>query len=150
LSSRPSSSMTAEACSGRIFGTTADIGLNIRADSLPTLYSCAGETLFSAVCDRRRVREISSMRVEVRGEDREDLLLAWLNELVYIIDTHHFLARRCRVTLGKGLHLTAQIRGETFIEGRHLINAEIKAATYHGLRVWRENDTWRARVILDV
>ena len=90
------------------------------------------------------------MRVEVRGDDREDLLLAWLNELVYINDTHHFLARRCCVSLEKGRRLTAQIRGETFMEGRHLINAEIKAATYHRLRVWREDDTWRARVILDV
>jgi SHS2 domain-containing protein len=142
--------MSGKRCSGGTFGTTADVGLAVRAPTLEDLFSCAGELLFSAICDRRRVRLKESRAVEAEGEDLESLLVAWLSELIYIYDTEYFLVRRCRAAIRDSRILAATIQGETLRPDHHQIRMEVKAVTYHRLRVWREKDLWRATLVLDV
>ena len=142
--------MSGEKCSGRTFGTTADVGLAVQAPTLDHLFSCAGESLFSAICDRRRVRLRESRPVQAEGEDLESLLVAWLNELIYIYDTEYFLARRCRAALRGRRQLSATIEGETLRQESHQVKMEVKAATYHRLRIWRDKALWRATLVLDV
>jgi len=47
-----------------------------------------------------------------------------------------------------GLRATA--RGEPFDPSRHELDMEVKAITYHGLKVEREADGWLAEVIVDL
>ena len=47
-------------------------------------------------------------------------------------------------------HIKASVRGEDFDPALHEGNLLIKAATYHGLSVRRENGTWQAEVIFDI
>ena len=49
---------------------------------------------------------------------------------------------------GDGLKATA--RGEEVDHDRHELDMEVKAITYHGLKVEREGDGWLAEVIVDL
>jgi SHS2 domain-containing protein len=46
--------------------------------------------------------------------------------------------------------LTATVGGEPLDPDRHPSRVLVKSATYHGLRVTRDGDTWRARIVLDI
>ena len=46
--------------------------------------------------------------------------------------------------------LAATARGEPIDPQRHHLDVEVKAITYHGLKVQQEGDGWLAEVIVDV
>ncbi|MBY0522568.1 MAG: archease [Gemmataceae bacterium] len=132
------------------FEHTADLGLRIRAADLDTLFAEAAECMFSTVVeDLRTVEAKQRLEVQLPGEERELLLFDWLNELLYRLDTEHLLFCRFEVHVDEqGLHGSAW--GEPLDRERHALSHEVKAITYHGLRVEREGDLWLAEVIVDI
>ena len=132
------------------FEHTADLGLRIRAADLDTLFNEAAQCLFSAVVeDLGSVRPAQRIDVDLRGDDREYLLFDWLKELLYHFDAEHLLLGRFEVHVRPdGLSATAW--GEPLDRARHVLDHEVKAVTYHGLRVEQVGDQWEAEVIVDI
>ena len=83
--------------------------------------------------------------VAVRGRQRDELLLAWLDELVYLAETEDLVPEQLdRVELSEdGLVATVRCRRG---RPRHLV----KGATYHRLSFERRHGGFRATVVLDV
>ena len=132
------------------FDHTADLGLRIRAADLNTLFAEAAEALFSAVVeDLATVRPEQSIDVRVEGKDREYLLFDWLKALLYHFDVEHLLFSRFEVRVGEG-GLEAKAWGEPLDRARHELSHEVKAITYHDLRVEQTPDGWEAEVIVDI
>jgi SHS2 domain-containing protein len=133
-----------------MFDHTADLGLRIRAERLDGLFADAGRALFSAiVANFDSVRPVQELPLEIEGTRRDDLLFDWLAELLYAFDTRRLVFCDFRVSVGdEGLAATA--RGEPFDPDRHELDVEVKAITYHGLKVERDGDGWLAEVIVDL
>jgi SHS2 domain-containing protein len=133
-----------------IFDHTADLGLRIRADDLRGLFEEAARALFSAmVANLDEVRPVDEVTFKIEGTERDELLRDWLAELLYTFDTRHLLLVQFEVRLDEA-GLTATARGEPLDPQRHEIGAELKAVTYHGLKVEQQQDGWLAEVIVDV
>ncbi len=132
------------------FEHTADLGLRIRAPNLDTLFVEAAQALFSAIVeDLGTVEPRQRVDVQLQGDDREYLLFDWLNELLYRFDTEHLLFGRFEAHVeAQGLHGMAW--GEPLDRSRHALLHEVKAITYHGLRVEQTPDGWLAEVIVDI
>jgi SHS2 domain-containing protein len=89
------------------------------------------------------------LEVTLASDDREYLLFDWLKELLYHFDTEHRLFARFEVHVTEaGLRGTAC--GEPLDRSRHALSHEVKAITYHGLRVEQTADGWLAEVIVDI
>src|SRR5262249_13880057 len=87
--------------------------------------------------------------IRLEGDDRAFLLFDWLNELLYRFDSEHRLFSRFEVRVTeKGLEGTAW--GGPLERSRHALSHEVKAITYHGLRVEQTSDGWLAEVIVDI
>lgn len=86
--------------------------------------------------------------MSLEGEAVEDLLVGWLNELIYLVNTRRWLPARVHQLSLEGTTLRAELEGAPLGEARPAL--EIKAATFGGLAVRREPDGWKATVILDV
>ena len=133
-----------------VFEHTADVGLRIRAADLNQLFAEAGRALFSLIVeDLDAVRPVTEMTFHLAGQDLEYLLFDWLNELLYCFETQHLVLREFAVEV-TGTGLTAVARGERFDPSRHQPDHEVKAITYHGLRVKHESQGWLAEVIVDI
>jgi protein archease len=132
------------------FEHTADIGLAACGRTLGELFENAAMGLVDLMVDPAGLREETRLEVSVSGQDRDALLVAWLNELLYVLDARGFLPRRCRVTRISDTDLAAELWGERVDRERHTLRRLVKAATYHGLRVTQTNGRWEARVILDL
>ena len=132
------------------FDHTADLGLRVRAADLDGLFAEAAEALFSAVVeDLRTVRPVREIAVRLAGEDREYLLFDWLKALLYHFDADHLLFSRFEVRLADG-GLTGKAWGEPLDRSRHELSHEVKAISYHGLRVEQTAGGWEAEVIVDI
>jgi SHS2 domain-containing protein len=132
------------------FDHTADLGLRIRSADLNTLFAEAAEALFSVLVeDLGTVAPARSLSVEIAGDDRAYLLFDWLKELLYHFDAEHLLFSRFEVRVSDE-GLTATARGEPLDRARHELSHEVKAITYHGLRVEPTADGWLAEVIVDI
>jgi SHS2 domain-containing protein len=132
------------------FDHTADLGLRIRAADLNTLFAEAAEALFAVIVeDLGTVKPAHSLAVELSGDDRAYLLFDWLKELLYHFDAEHVLFARFEVQV-RDDGLTATAHGEPLDRSRHELCHEVKAITYHGLRVGLTADGWLAEVIVDI
>ena len=132
------------------FEHTADLGLRARAGDLETLFADAARALFSAiVLELETIRPKQARQFVIAGEDRDYLLLDWLNELLYVFEVEHLLFSDFTVKFtAEGLAATA--RGEPIDRDRHQLEREVKAITYHGLKVEQQDGEWLAEVIVDI
>ena len=132
------------------FEHTADIGLRARAADLDTLFAEAAKAFFSVIVENHdEVRAVEQFSISVETDERDDLLYDWLAELLYLFDTEHVLFCEFDVTVRAG-GLTATVRGESVDTDRHRLDMEVKAITYHELKVERDSDGWLAEVIVDL
>jgi SHS2 domain-containing protein len=133
----------------QILEHTADVGLRALAQTAEELFEALGEGL-ATLQGAWFPGEGTERRVIVEAPDREALLAAWLDELLYLQESEDAVFASIAVDLVGDTRLEARVmlapRGDRSLEG-----VGVKAATYHRLEVGREPDgAWVARVYLDV
>lgn len=135
------------------FDHTADLGLRVRAADLNTLFAEAGLCLSSVLVeDLSGVAPVRRIDLELPpDDDLAYLLFDWLKALLYQFDTERLVFSRFEVHhVGEG-GLKASAWGEVMDADRQDLAHEVKAITYHGLRVERQGDGgWLAEVIVDI
>ncbi|TAK33352.1 MAG: archease [Chloroflexota bacterium] len=132
-----------------MFDHTADVGIEARGATLEECFANAALATFSVMTDLSSVQPLLRQNVTVDGADLEDVLVGWLNELLYISTVEQVLFSRFDVSRVTPTSLEAVALGERMDPARHRLLTEIKAATYHRVKV-EHNDEWRAHVILDL
>ncbi len=135
-----------------MFEHTADVGLRVRAADLEDLFRSAAEGVMDyIVSNRAEVRAEDSETISLRAESTGQLLIDWLNELIFRCETRHRLYCRFEVRLTENDQaLEATINGEPIDHDRHILDHEVKAVTYHGATLNELGDTWEAELILDI
>ena len=133
---------------------TADTGVVVTAGDRESLFVEALRALTDCVTRVERVRALERRAVRLAADDAELLLVEWLGEALFHLDTEAFLAGDARVAItdgaGGALALEGEMVGETHDPGRHPHKLEIKAITYHALEVTETAAGWRATVIFDI
>ena len=133
-----------------IFEHTADVGLRVTAPDLDRLFEDAALGLFSLIVENLdEVRPEKRLAFSSEEEDKQYLLFDWLNALLRAFDSEGLLLSRFRVRVSEKA-FEAEAEGEPVDAARHRLTHEVKAITYHGLRVERSGDGWLAEVILDI
>jgi SHS2 domain-containing protein len=134
------------------FDHTADLGLRIRGQDLTELFRTAATGLFDViVANPEAIGAVQTETVSLEAELTEDLLVAWLNDLIFRFETRHQLYTRFDIVVDESkCRLDGTILGEAIDRGRHLLDHEVKAATRHGLCLRPEAGGWIAEVILDI
>jgi len=132
------------------FDHTADLGLRVRAAELDTLFAEAAQVLFSVIVeDPHSVEPRQHVDIELTGDELDLLLFDWLKELLYRFDADGMLFSRFDVHVADG-KLTGVAWGEPLDRDRHVLEHEVKAITYHGLKVEQTADGWLAELIVDI
>jgi len=132
------------------FEHTADVGIRARAASLDALFAEAAAGLFSLlVANLDDVRTVQTETIRIEGVRLDDLFYDWLAELLYLHDAKRLIFSEFDVRVVDGV-LEATVRGEPFDASRHELDTDVKAITYHGLKVERDGQVWLAEVIVDL
>jgi SHS2 domain-containing protein len=157
----------------RAFEHTADIGIEVHAASLDTLFERAAAGMFSMIGTETegtyparseadgaghpaarvdageagaRPGAITARRLDLRASDAPALLVSWLRELLYLYDSECLAFESAEFFELTDRSLRADVR----LTPSSGALREIKAVTYHGLAVTRTDSGWRARVLFDI
>ncbi|MBN2097782.1 MAG: archease [Candidatus Omnitrophica bacterium] len=133
-----------------IIDHTADIGLRAYGKDLNELFVNAAVGCFELIADLRNVRVQKSLKIEVEAPDLEELFLSWLRELLYQYTSKRIIFKQFLIEKLTENLVLAQARGEPLDLTRHRLKTEIKAVTYHALKVEKVKDIWQAEAIFDV
>jgi SHS2 domain-containing protein len=98
---------------------TADIGIEVEADSLEELFEGVAAGMFSIVVDPGTVEADISREITLEAADLGELMFTWLNELLFLLYTGALLPSRFEVKNVDGSGLEAMVSGETPDPGRH-------------------------------
>jgi SHS2 domain-containing protein len=138
----------------RLIEHTADMGIAVEGDDLADFFrqaACGLMAVIAGDADGPGVASGAEERtVEVTGEDCGELLVNWLNEIIYQFETKGFYPTGFRIDAAQPDRLRACLFGGTFDPRAHPVEREVKAVTYHRLQVAQENGRWRAQVFVDL
>lgn len=129
---------------------TGDVGIVVRGASLKELFINCAIAMMEIITNREEIKTSLIRDIEVRGLDAEDLLVRWLSEINYCLNTYHELYRNFEVEEFRDTYLKGFAKGESYDKSRHELNTEIKAVTYHGLYVKQTEEGYEARIIFDI
>ena len=132
-----------------IIDHTADVAIAAYGADLKKAFANAALGMFSIITDLDIVNERVIRDVEVTSEDMKDLLVSWLNELLFVCEVDKILFKRFDISELSDTRMLAKCYGEKINLKRHKIKAEIKAATYHMLKI-EEGSGVRVQVLFDI
>ncbi len=132
---------------------TADKAVEVWAPTLTELFRTAAEAMFAESVECGRIPREREWDLEVEGESLEELPRSWLSELLWVSERDE--AVPCEFSVAQierqqPLRLRGRARGGPAPADSPHTGAPVKAVTYHGLRVWREGERWRAQIVFDV
>lgn len=128
-----------------IINHTADLGMIVRAPDLSTLFAEAARAMID-VMGAKAERSACEILLAVEGYDREDLLIRWLNEVLYLISDKHFRIAGIDITVLEDTRMEARLTGET---RPTRLECGIKAVTYHALAITQALNHLETTIIFD-
>jgi SHS2 domain-containing protein len=132
---------------------TADAKFQAFGATLEEAFANAALAVASLMWDPAQVAAARREPIHVSGSDLKQLLLAFLEEVLYLLETQEFLlckVEEARIGPGpEGFELQAVFAGETVSEGEVEIFGDVKAITYHEMRI-ESGETSLVQVVVDV
>jgi len=128
----------------------SDTGIIAYGGDLKELFQNAAYGMFSLMADIENVSPRVEFKVGAKGEDKESLLVNFLNELIFIEDSKKVLLKDFKIQALSDTMLTMVARGERIDLKRHTVLRSLKAATYNQLEIKQEGARWSAKVVFDV
>jgi SHS2 domain-containing protein len=132
---------------------TADIGIRVKAASLKELFREVALSIFDIMAEKKLPAAncqlpAEKFTVRQKAENLEELFINWLNELISLscakeVIFSDFKIIKISQTAIEALALANPIKDYQILK-------EIKAATYHRLKLLRIKSGWQAEIILDV
>ncbi len=124
---------------------TADWSVRVWAPDLPRLFAQAAAAMYALMGVELASVDHRVIDVELDAPDAEGLLVAFLNELLYLGEEEGLSFESCDLRVGE-THLEGRLHGAPLMVQRK----EIKAVTYHGLEIKRDDREVEATIIFDV
>jgi len=118
----------------RLLEHTADAMVEAYGKDLGERFGNAAYAMFDQITDVGKVEPKGELRVVLSGESREQLLVDFLQELLFLHDTEGLLFSEFEVKTD-GRSLEAYVRGEEYDSARHPKRSLVKGVTYHKLEI---------------
>ena len=127
---------------------TADIGIKAYGETVSEAFKNAAIAMFDIITDKSTINSIGQYEIQLNAQDLEQLLVDWLSELLFLNSAKNLVFGKFKITIKK-TDLTAQIFGEEYNTSKHKKGTEIKAVTYHMLKV-HDKEPFFVQVLFDI
>lgn len=150
---------------------TADVGIKVWGKTVNSLFVNAAQAMFEIILGKRHIPKNvgqgfslakTSNIIILSAPTLEDLLVVWLNELIYRFNVNKLVPVKI-----SGLKISSPLMGEDEGEGgkhkmsaeiftekfdsiKHHIDTDIKSTTYHQLKIIKNRGRYITQIIFDV
>jgi SHS2 domain-containing protein len=132
------------------FEVDADVGVRAWATSRGAAFAEAALGVLALVVDPASVEPHESRSVRAQAETPETLLVAWIDECLYVHEIEGFAARTVEVTECSDTVVHGRLLGEPLDPGRHRLGTVVKAATVRRVLVETDGARHDVRIVVDV
>ncbi len=135
-----------------IIDISGDIGIRAFGKSLEEVFINSALGMYNLTTDIQKIEKKKTIELSLKGNSLENLLVSWLNELIFQFDTYNFIGNNISIKAfsSQPPALKAEVKGEEFDPEKHERKLLVKAATYHKLKIEKNNDEWQAEIIFDI
>lgn len=136
----------------RFLEHTSDVYVEAYGKSLEEAFEEAAKALTDTIVDITKIDLQLEENIKVSGVDLEDLLVRWLNELLYKFDAENKVFAEFKVkSLDKTrCTLEAIAKGELYNPDKHDFKVEVKSVTYGMLSIEESPEITKIRVLFDI
>ena len=129
----------------------SELAVKVVGASQADLFANSAYTLFDVmVADLDKVDCKDHIPLEIEGTDRDDLMVNWMRELLYLYQGSGYLLKDFQIREVKDTIVKAEVAGEKIDPDRHEIKQEIAAIAFHKSRMDKTGNQWTAQVIFEV
>lgn len=132
------------------FPHTADIGIRAYGADLKELFENAAFGMFDIIADLEGLNSPVTQDVSLEAPNSEELLVAWLDELLYRFYTKEIIFSKFHIEELSVNKIKAKIFGRAVASNRNRLKTEIKAVTYSDLKIRKSGGAYSAEIIFDV
>ncbi len=132
-----------------IFEHTADIGIRLTRSTQEELFRDAAIGMFQIIAPGNIFQPQIEYTVTVDGADNEELMVNWLSDLNFYVQTKQWVPVEIELEI-ENHRLVAHIKGDVLNPSVHNVEIEIKAVTYHHIKVKQNKNAWQAQIIFDI
>lgn len=133
-----------------IIDHTADLGIRVYAKTLKGLFESAGMALVRLLVKGETQSSSKTLSLNVSGTDNCDLMVRWLSEILFLFEGERIVPYKIHIRSFKDYQIESEIQVNPFDPEAHEIINEIKAVTYHQIRVENIDGKWTATIIFDL
>ncbi|HLD39136.1 MAG TPA: archease [archaeon] len=129
----------------------ADIAFEVTAPTLDKLFEETAMACSDIMVDPTTVKSKVRKTIKLKSDSLDNLLLDFLNELVFLKDTKGLLFNKYSVKVSEKLFsLTAIATGEKIDRKNHNLRNDLKAITMHMFILEKRGKQWYNRIIVDI
>ena len=134
----------------RLTTRQSELAVKVTGGSQADLFANSAFALFDVISDVEKIEVKERLPLEVEGADRDDLLVNWMRELLYLYQGSGYLLKEFLIREVKDTSVKAEVCGEKAEPDRHEIKQEIAAVAYHQSRMTKTGNQWTAQLIFEV
>lgn len=134
----------------RVTTRQSELAVKILGNSQADLFANSAFALFDVMTDIERIEVKDRLPLEVEGVDRDDLMVNWMRELLYLYQGSGYVLKEFHIREAKDTVVKAEVCGEKIDPDRHEIKKEIAAVAYHQSRMQKTGDQWTAQLIFEI
>ena len=142
--------MSAAAAGYEFFDVEADVGVRAWGPTRATAFGQTALGVLAVIVDPASVEARETREVRAQADSPERLLVAWINECLYVHEIEGFAARGVDVLDIDGGRVVGLLAGEELDVERHQLGTVVKAVTLHGLSITETPGRVEIRIIVDV
>jgi SHS2 domain-containing protein len=128
----------------------SDLGIEAHGATMAEIFQNAAYGLMSVIAGASFIEPVEERSISLTGLDRENLFVRWLTEILFLYDAEKFLTAKVTITIINDTSLVATILGQMYDAAKHELKLDVKAITYHQLMMEEIEETWTARVFVDI
>ena len=134
----------------KLIDHTADLGVKLEGGNLKELFKNAALAMFDIIAQKEKKVNSRREKIEIAQEanDLDELFINWLNELLSLSAIKDLIFDDFDIKKIDSKGIKAIAWGQSL--KNYKVNTEIKAATYHDLKIEEKQGKWQAEVIFDV
>jgi len=129
---------------------TADIGIRAYGEDIQQLFSNAALGMYEQIADMSNVNPTETIEINAEAGDHEELLVVWLSELLYQYNGKNMLLREFSIERLAEDHIVSFAKGEKIDLNKHILRKEVKAVTFHDVRIEKQDGIFKTELIFDV